>query len=151
MVKRKEKVITEALDKKADVTQNEEVAKKVKEAASDKDTVVVYCGIPMGLIMTDMRGNPVRLKGQPISGLVSVKTGAYLPAGKYGETPMPRAKWEELLEKYKKYDFIVNGVVFAKDSVEEGREVAEEKSKKDLGFEQLDPEKTKTKKAQTED
>ena len=151
MVKRKEKVITDALNKKAETAASEEVAKQVAIASEDKDTVVVYCGIPMGVRLSRNNGEVVKLNGQPISNLVSATTGAYLPAGKYGETNMPKSLWEELLEKYKKCDFIENGVVFAKDSVVEGRELAREKSKKKLGFEQVDPKETKTKKVETED
>ena len=151
MVKRKEKVITEVLNKKAEVAASEKVAKDVEKASADKDIVIVYCGIPMGLVMTRHNGEEVLLRGQPISNLVSATTGAYLPAGKYGETKLPKSVWEELLEKYKKYDFIENGVVFAKESAVEGREVAKEKSKANLGFEQVDTKKTKTKKVETEE
>lgn len=153
MVKRKtkENVITEALNAKANEDMEVVSAKVEEKKASEKDTVIVYCAIPMGLTMSDNGGNPWMLKGLPVSHLVSATTGGYLPAGKYGETVMPKAKWEELLEKYKMCDFIQNGAVFAKSSAEEGREVARENSKHKLGFEQVDTKKTKTQKAEKDE
>lgn len=145
MVKRKEQVITEALNAKADDSKNEENAVKVEKAAKEEDIVIVYCGIPMGLRL-QLKTHEVMLKGVPMSHIVSAHKGeGFLPSGKFGETPLPREDWEEILHTYAKHDFIVNGVVYAEENEKSGREKAKEKSEKKLGFEQADPKKGKTK------
>lgn len=150
-LKKKEQIITEALNEKADTSKNEEQAYVVEKQSSEKDMITVFCGIPMGLRLPLSSGEVV-LKGKPMSHIVSaVKGEGYLPAGKYGETVLTKEQWLEIVTKYAKYDFIVNGVVFAKESVNEGRIEAKEKSKENLGFDQADPKKQKTKKAETEE
>lgn len=151
MVKRKEQVITEALNAKADVSKNEEQAAKIEKAAKDEDVVIVYCGIPMGLKL-QLRSKVLMLKGVPMSHIVSAHKGeGFLPAGKYGETEVLKEDWEEVLHTYAKHDFIVNGVVFAEANEKAGREKAKEKSEKKLGFEQADPKKGKTKPVEKKD
>lgn len=137
-MKKKEKVVTEVLNQKADASKNEEKAEMVKEKA--KGNVTVFCGIPMGLKLK-LKGGVLILNGVPMSHIVSaVKGEGFLPAGKFGETVVSADEWEEIKTKYAKYDFIMNGTVFAKESLEEGREVAKEKSGKKLdnnfGFDQ---------------
>ena len=150
-LKKKEQIITEALNEKADASKNEEKAEIVEVLGSKKGNVTVFCGIPMGLRLPIPSGEVV-LKGIPMSHIVSATKGeGFLPAGKYGETVVSEDQWDEIMAKYKKYDFIVNGVVFAEKSVEAGRTEAREKSKKNLGFEQADPKKAKTKKVETEE
>ena len=150
-LKKKEQIITEALNEKADASKNEEKAEIVEVLGSKKGNVTVFCGIPMGLRLPIPSGEVV-LKGIPMSHIVSANKGeGFLPAGKYGETIVSEDQWDEIMAKYNKYDFIVNGVVFAEKSVEAGRAEAKEKSKKKLGFEQADPKKAKTKKVETEE
>ena len=139
--KTKEKIVTEELDKKADASMNEEKAEAVKKESAGSDMVTVACGIPMGqrLILSD---GEVLLNGAPLSHIVSAQKGVgYLPAGKYGLTAIPRKQWEEILERYGKFDFIVNGTIFAKDDHASAVAKAQEMSEKKLGFEQADPTK----------
>jgi len=156
-LRKKEQIVTEALNKKADVSENEVKAYKVEREAAKEEMVTVFCGIPMGQILEMPNGQKVLLNGLPMSHVVSARKGeGFLPAGKYGETVLPKKQWEELLEKYRKYDFIINGVIFAKESVKEGRKEALEKSggeklDRNLGFDQADPKKGKTSKAETEE
>lgn len=156
MVKiKKEKVVTEVLNEKADASKNEEKAKAVKEKSAGSDMITVACGIPMGLKLNLPSGD-VTLAGAPMSHIVSaIKGVGYLPAGKFGLTALKKSQWEEILAKYGRYDFIVNGVVFAKDSHEETVEIAKEKSgeklDKNLGFDQADPKKGQTQKKKSED
>ena len=156
-LRKKEQIVTKALNEKADVSQNEVKAYEVEKAAAQEDTVTVFCGIPMGQILEMNNGEKVLLKGVPMSHIVSAHKGeGYLPAGKYGETVLLRKQWEELLEKYRKYDFIVNGVIFARESVKEGRVEAREKSggeklNRNLGFDQASQTQGKASKAETEE
>jgi len=150
-LKKKEQIITEALNEKADASKNEENAYVVEKQAAEKGNVTVFCGIPMGIRLPIPSGEVV-LKGKPMSHIVSAVQGeGYLPAGKYGETVLSREQWNEIATKYAKYDFIVNGVIFASESVEEGRQEAKVKSNRNLGFDQADPKKQKTKKAEIEE
>lgn len=145
-MKNTEKKVTEVLNEKADSSKNEEKAVQVKEKAAGSNMVTVACGIPMGLKL-ELKGGPLCLDGIPMSHIVSAYKGiGYLPAGKYGLTAVTKDQWEEIQAKYGKCDFMVNGVVFAKESPEEAVEVAVEKSGKDnsnnLGFDQADPKKS---------
>lgn len=150
-VSKKEQIITEELNKKADASLNEEKAQIVETLSAKRGNVTVFCGIPMGLRLPIPSGE-VKLNGLPMSHIVSAHKGeGFLPAGKYGETVLTREQWREIEEKYAKYDFIVNGVVFAQESVEEGRAEAKAKSNRNLGFDQADPKKGKTKKAEIEE
>lgn len=154
-IKNTEKKVTEELNKKADPTHNEEKDAVIKEKAAGSDMVTVACGIPMGLRLNLSDGDLV-LAGVPMSHIVSsIKGVGYLPAGKFGLTAVKKSQWEEILAKYGRYDFIVNGVVFASESKEEATEKAVEKSgeklSRNLGFDQADPKKGTTKKKRDED
>lgn len=142
--KNKEKVVTEALNAKA--TEDLE-ASDAKQTETAKGNVTVACGIPMGLKLELSTGSLI-LKGLPMSHLVSAfKQDTFLPAGKYGLTTVTAAQWEEILGKYKNFDFIKNGVVFACEEKEATVEKAKELSEtKKMGFEQADPKKAATKK-----
>lgn len=148
-VRKKEQVVTEALEEKANAPITEEKVEKLHEIAKGK--VTVACGIPMGLKLNLSTG-PVLLKGMPMSHIVSAKkNGGYLPAGKYGLTVVTHDQWEEIKAKYGMHDFMVNGVVFAKEDSNAVSEEAKAKSEKHLGFEQADPKKGKTKKSSAEE
>lgn len=154
-IKGKEKKVTEVLNEKADASKNEEKAASVKEKSAGSDMITVACGIPMGLKLNLPSGDLI-LKGVPMSHVVSaVKGVGYLPAGKFGLTAIKKSQWEEILAQYGRYDFIVNGVVFAKDSYEETVEKSKERSGEKLdgklGFEQADPKKGLTQKKKGED
>lgn len=154
-IKRTEKEVTEVLNEKADASKTEEKTIAVKEKAASDGMVTVACGIPMGLKL-DLTSGEVILAGAPMSHIVSaVKGVGYLPAGKYGLTAIKASQWDEILAKYGKYDFIVNGVVFAKERAEEAIEVAKEKSGADLennlGFDQANPKKSRTQKKKNEE
>lgn len=139
--KTKEEKVTEVLNEKADASKNEEKVESVKEKSAGTDMVTVACGIPMGqrLILSD---GEVLLEGAPMSHIVSAQKGVgYLPAGKYGLTAITRKQWEEILERYGKFDFIVNGTIFAKEDHDSAVAKAKEMSGKHLGFEQADPTK----------
>ena len=101
----------------------------------------------MGLKL-ELSTGPIILKGMPYSHIVSAyKQDTFLPAGKYGLTTVTASQWEEILGKYKNFDFIKNGVVFACQEKEETVEKAQENTEtKKMGFEQVDPKKTTTKK-----
>lgn len=144
MVKMKntEKKVTEELNEKATASLEEATA---KQKETSKGNVTVACGIPMGLKL-ELKDGPLVLKGCPISHIVNARDGGFLPAGKYGLTTVTEAQWEEILAKYGKFDFVVNGVVFATKSQEETIAKAEELSEtKRTGFEQADPKKGRTK------
>ena len=138
---KKENKVMKELEQKASVENVE--AKEVLKQEVSKGNVTVCCGFPMGLKLS-LKGGMVKLNGVPLSHIVSAsRAGTFLPAGKYGTTVLTADQWEEVLAKYGKCDFIKNGIVFAKENYQEAVEVAEEKSEKDLGFEQIDPKKTK--------
>lgn len=144
MVKMKntEKKVTEILNEKATASLEEATA---EQKATSKGNVTVACGIPMGLKL-ELKDGPLVLKGTPVSHIVNARDGAYLPAGKYGLTTVTEEQWDEIMAKYGKFDFVVNGVVFATKSHEETVEKAEELSAtKRTGFEQADPKKGRTK------
>lgn len=144
MVKMKntEEKITEVLNEKAEASVEEAAAKQKKTA---KGNITVACGIPMGLKLELSSGTLV-LAGVPLSQIVNARDGGFLPAGKYGLTTVTEAQWEEILAKYGKCDFILNGVVFAKEDRDEAVAKAVELSEtKKTGFEQADPKKSKTK------
>ena len=146
----KEEVLTKVLNAKADSSKNEEIESKKKAMA--KGNVTVCCGIPMGLKLIRNNGDAVILNGMPMSHIVAAEQGkGFLPMGKFGSTILPAEVWEELHAKYKNFDFIQNGTVFAKADYQEAEEVAKERSQKKLGFEQANPKKGKTKKANSED
>ena len=155
-IKKTEKQVTDALNEKADVSNMEQKTAEVKEKAAGSDMVTVACGIPMGLKLNLPSGD-VLLQGAPMSHIVSaIKGVGYLPAGKFGLTAIKASQWEEILAKYGKYDFIVNGVVFAKERAEETIDIAKEKSgaklENNLGFDQVDPKKSpRTQKKKVED
>jgi hypothetical protein len=144
---------TQILNAKASADQ-EVVADAVKKASKGK--VTIFCGIPMGLKL-NLKGGDFILNGVPMSHVVSaIKGQGFLPAGKFGMTPATAEIWDEIFAKYGKCDFIENGTVFAKADMDEGQEIAKEKSgskfEKNLGFDQADPKKSKkTKKASKED
>ena len=141
-MKNKEAKITEILNEKATASV-EEAAAEQKETA--KGNITVACGIPMGLKL-ELKDGPLVLKGLPTSHIVNARDGGYLPAGKYGLTTVTEAQWNEILAKYGKCDFILNGVVFAHKEHEQVVEEAVEKSEtKRTGFEQADPKKSNTK------
>lgn len=144
--KTKEEKVTEALNEKADSSKNEEKAEAVKEKAAGTDMVTVACGIPMGLKLNLPSGD-ITLAGMPMSHIVSaIKGVGYLPAGKFGLTVLKRFQWEEILAKYGKYDFILNGTIFAKESHDavaaEAKEKSGENLDRNLGFDQADPKKS---------
>lgn len=154
-IKNTEKKVTEELNKKADPTHNEEKDAVIKEKAAGSDMVTVACGIPMGLRLNLSDGELV-LSGVPMSHIVSaIKGVGYLPAGKFGLTVIKKSQWDEILAKYGRHDFIVNGTVFASETKEEVTEKAIEKSgknlDKNLGFDQADPRKGQTQKKKNED
>lgn len=147
--KNKEQVVTENLEKKANAPIQQEKIEKLHEVA--KGNVTVACGIPMGLKL-NLSSGVVELAGLPLSHLVSArKNGGFLPAGKYGLTVVTADQWEEIQAKYGRHDFMVNGVVFAKEDSRSVEAEAKEKSGNHLGFEQADPKKGKTKKSSAED
>lgn len=142
--------IEKDLNAKADPSKNEEklVAEKAKQSS---ETVTVCCGIPMGqrFFLSD---GVLELKGIPMSHIVSAEKGnAFLPAGKFGTTVIKASQWEEIIEKYGKCDFIVNGVIFAEKTLESAQAKGKELKDKKLGFEQADPKKGRTKKKSEED
>lgn len=142
--------IEKELNAKADASNNEEKTVALKKKVTS-DTVTVGCGIPMGLRL-NLGDGVLELKGIPMSHIVSAEKGnAYLPAGKYGLTVIKKSQWEEILAKYGKCDFIVNGVVFAESNVESAQAKGTELKEKKMGFEQADPKKGKTKKKSDED
>lgn len=142
----KEEDLTKVLNSKADNSQNEENEAKKKAVA--KGNVTVCCGIPMGIRLVRHNGAVVELKGVPMSHIVSANKGeGFLPAGKFGTTILPASIWEELAEKYKNFDFMLNGTIFAEEVYEKAAEKAKVKSEQKLGFEQADPKKSRTKKA----
>ena len=146
--KTKEQVITEKLNEKATEDQ-EKVHDEVVKAS--KGGVTVCCGIPMG-IKLELPSGVLHLKGMPLSHIVSAHKGVgFLPAGKFGETVVTEGQWDEIIGKYKDYDFIKNGTIFAKPTRDEAEDVAKEKSEQHLGFEQIDPKNTKTTKVSTEE
>ena len=148
-MKNKEKQITEVLNAKATAS-NEEAYAKQKETAKEMGNVTVACGIAMGLKL-ELSDGPLVLKGMPISSLRNAQDGGFLPAGKYGLTTVTETQWNEILAKYGKYDFIVNGIVFAKSNHDEVVEKAVELSEtKKTGFEQADPKKGNTKSSKKE-
>lgn len=154
-IKNTEKKVTEELNKKADASHNEEKDAVIKEKSAGGDMVTVACGIPMGLRL-NLKDGDVELKGCPMSHIVSaIKGVGYLPAAKFGLTVITKDQWDEILAKYGRYDFIVNGTVFASDSHEEAVEKAVEKSgknlEKNLGFDQADPKKGQTQKKKGEE
>lgn len=133
----------EVLNKKADSSNLEqEVEKTVKAKKTGKDTVVVACAIPMGVIL-EVNGKYIHLNGQPTSKIVGAH-GQELPAGKYGLTEIPIEDWEALKKVNVNSPSFINGIIFAKEDKEEVLEEACEKSKKKLGFEQADPKAGKT-------
>ena len=139
--KTKEEKVTEVLNEKADASKNEEKVESVKEKSAGTDMVTVACGIPMGQRLILSTGE-ILLEGTPMSHIVSAHKGVgYLPAGKYGLTTITRSQWEEILERYGKFDFIVNGVIFAKEDHDSAVAKAKEMSEKKMGFEQADPSK----------
>ena len=141
-MKNTEEKITEVLNEKAEASVEEATAKQ-KETAEGNLTVA--CGIPMGLKLELSSGTLV-LAGMPLSQIVNARDGGFLPAGKYGLTTVTKSQWEEILAKYGKCDFILNGVVFAKNDRDEVIEKAVELSEtKRTGFEQADQKKSKTK------
>ena len=144
MVKMKntEKKVTEILNEKATASVEEATAHQKKES---KGKVTVACAIPMGLKL-ELSTGPLVLAGMPISHIVDALDGGFLPAGKYGLTTVTESQWDEILAKYGKFDFILNGAVFAEKEHDAVVEKAEELSKtKKTGFEQADPRKGKTK------
>lgn len=142
----KEEDLTKVLNAKADNSKNEENEAKKKAVA--KGNVTVCCGIPMGIRLVRHNGDVVELKGVPMSHIVSANKGeGFLPAGKFGTTILPAKIWEELAEKYKNFDFMLNGTIFAEEVYEKAAEKALVKSEGKLGFEQADPKKSRTKKA----
>lgn len=148
-VRKKEQVVTEALEAKANAPITEEQVQVQKEQSKGKITVA--CGIPMGLKLNLNKG-PIILKGVAMSHIVSAKkNGGYLPAGKYGLTEVSANEWDEIKAKYGMHDFMVNGTVFAKTDYSSVQAEAVEKSEKHLGFEQADPKKGKTKKSSAEE
>lgn len=148
-VRKKEQVITEVLEEKANAPVKEEQIETLHKVA--KGGVTVACGIPMGLILNLSTG-PIELKGMPMSHIVSArKNQGFIPAGKYGLTVVTAAQWEEIKAKYGRHDFMVNGTVFAKEDSNSVVAEAKEKSEKHLGFEQADPAKGRTKKSSKED
>ena len=145
-----EEKITKMLNEKASGAKLEE--KEADKKAKAKGQVTVCCGIPMGVKLVRHNGEVVLLAGMPLSNIVSARDGNFLPAGKFGTTILNKEIWLELKEKYKEFDFIKNGTVFAEDTYEGAKEKAVEKSKGKLGFEQFDPNKsTRTKKKSTEE
>lgn len=147
MVKMKntEAKVTEKLNEKATASV-EEAAAKQKETAKERDMITVACGFPMGLKLP-LKDGVVVLNGMPLSHIVSAKkNGGFLPAAKFGLTSIKKDQWDEILAKYGKCDFIVNGTIFAKECREEAVDNALEKSEKHLGFEQADPKKARTQK-----
>lgn len=138
---KKEKKVMKELEQKASVENVE--AKEVLKQEVSKGNVTVCCGFPMGLKLS-LKGGMVKLNGVPLSHIVSAtKSGTFLPAGKFGTTVVTADQWEEILAKYGKCDFIKNKVVFAENDYNEAVEVAKEESQKEIGFEQIDPKKTK--------
>ena len=143
-MRKSEKEITEVLNAKATAS-TEEAAAEQKKTAKESGNVTVACGIPMGLRL-ELSTGTLELKGMPLSNIVNARDGGFLPAGKYGLTTVTEAQWEEILAKYGNFDFILNGVVFAKKEHEDAVEKAVELSEtKKTGFEQADPKKSKTK------
>ena len=143
-MKNTEKKVTEVLEKKATASVEEAYADQ-KATSRERGNVTVACGIPMGLKLELSTGTLI-LKGMPLSHIVNAQDGGFLPAGKYGLTTVTESQWEEILAKYGKFDFIVNGVVFAEKEHEAAVGKAEELSEtKRTGFEQADPKKGKTK------
>lgn len=129
----------EVLNAKADSSKNEE-KREAEKAKQSSETVTVCCGIPMGqrLFLSD---GVIELKGVPMSHIVSAEKGnAYLPAGKYGTTVIKASQWEEILAKYGKCDFIVNGIIFAEKTLESAEAKGRELKKKKMGFEQAEKE-----------
>lgn len=140
MVKMKntEKKVTEILNKKAEASVEEAAAHQKKES---KGKVTVACAIPMGLKLELSTGHLV-LAGVPTSHIVNAQDGGYLPAGKYGLTTVTESQWDEILAKYGKFDFVLNGAVFAEKEHDAVVEKAEELSKtKRTGFEQAEKKK----------
>lgn len=140
----------EALNAKADASKVEEKM-EAERAKQSSDTVTVCCGIPMGQRFVLANGDVVKLEGIPMSHLVSAEKGnARLPAGKYGTTVIKESQWEEILARYGKCDFIVNGVIFAEKTLESAEAKGRELRKKRMGFEQAEKEGS-TKEVKKED
>ena len=141
-MKNTENKVTEELNAKATASVEEAYAKQKKTA---KNGITVACGIPMGLRL-ELSTGTLELKGMPLSNIVNARDGGFLPAGKYGLTTVTEAQWEEILAKYGSFDFIQNGVVFAKKDHDEVVDKAVEYSEtKTTGFEQVDAKKSRTK------
>lgn len=145
MVKMKntEQVVTEELNKKA-----EGISEAKADAIEKQDgEITVACSIPMGIKLPTKSGL-VLLKGIPMSQIVSARDGGFLPAGKYGLTKITLAQWEEIKARYGSCDFMNNGAIIANAEHKSVVDEAVEKSELKSGFEQADPKKGRTVKAE---
>ena len=86
----------------------------------------------------------VTINGMPVSNLKK-PGGGFFPGGKYGVTAVPAADWKEVMQVYGNMRMFKTGIVFAADSIEEGKAMARERGGLRHGFEQIDPNSNRVK------
>ena len=132
----------ELLEIHADGLDNDNVGDDEVEGASGDD-VYVFANLQNGQSFK-IGGKTVTINVMPVARLQK-PGGGFFPGGKYGVTAVPAADWKEVMQVYGNMRMFKTGIVFAADSLEEGKAMARERGGLRHGFEQIDPNSNRVK------
>lgn len=119
-----------------ELDQDNTVAGEAK--TSSGSVVYVFANLQNGQRFRLPNGDEVRLEGFPVSGLKDSRGNAFA-GGKYGVTEVSRDAWVEVTRIYGKMQMFQSGLVFAADSLENGKAMARERGGLRHGYEPVDP------------
>ena len=102
------------------------------------DVVYVFANLPNAQSFKLGDGTVITVEGMTVSNLKK-PGGGFFPGGKFGVTPVDREAWGEVLRIYGQMRMFQNKLVFAADTLEEGKAKARELGGLRHGYEQVDP------------
>lgn len=106
------------------------------EKAHNND-VFVFANLPQPQSFKLADGTTITIAGMAVSRL-KTPDGAFFPGGKYGVTPVNRDAWAEIMRTYGEMKMFKSRIIFAADTVEEGKARARELGGLRHGYEPVD-------------
>ena len=134
--------IEELLEIQAEGLDNDNVGDDEVENASGDD-VYVFANLQNGQSFK-IGEKTNTINGMPVAKLKK-PGGGFFPGGKYGITAVPAADWKEVMQVYGNMRMFKTGIVFAANSIAEGKAMARERGGLRHGFEQIDPNSNRVK------
>ena len=128
----------DVIDQNANDLENDNALTGDADEVSGPNIVYVFANLPNAQSFKLGSGDTVTIQGMSVSNLKK-PGGGFFTGGKYGVTPVDRNAWAEVVKVYGKMKMFQNKLVFAADTIEEGKARARELGGLRHGYEPVDP------------